>query len=209
LYNYLANLNYCKKQTVIHKSAQIHPKAFISEYNVNIRKNCIIDANATILPDVEINENTRVCSGAVIGADGFELKKTSKGIISVIHDGKVLIGKEVLIGFNAVIVKGFSIRDTIIGNRTKIDNLVYIAHSSHIGEECFIVGSAMICGSAIIGNNVWIGPRSIVSNGIVVGNNSSVSIGSVVTKNVKEGQTVTGNFAIDHEKFISHIKQIS
>lgn len=60
----------------------------------------------------------------------------------------------------------------------------------------------------MIGDNVWIGPGVTITNGIEVGNKASISIGSVVTKSVNDGSTVTGNFAIDHSKFIEHMKTI-
>jgi len=162
LYNYLAQINYRKKDTIIDKTARIHPKASISDYNVKIGKNVRIDANAVIYPDVYIGDECVLCAGCVLGCEGFELKKTKKGILSVMHDGKLIINNNVFIGANTTIYKGFSFRDTVINENTKIDNLVYIAHAVHIGADCLIVGSAMISGSTTIGKNVWVGPGATI-----------------------------------------------
>ncbi len=66
----------------------------------------------------------------------------------------------------------------------------------------------MVAGSAKIGDDVWIGPSASVSSGVEIGDGASITLGSVVTKNVAPGQRVTGNFAIDHDKFIAFLKTI-
>jgi len=208
LFNYCAELKYKKVPTEISKSAIIHKDAKISEYNVIIGDNVIVEENAVVHPDVYIGKNSRLCAGSICGAEGFELKRTKKEILSVIHDGKLVIGEDVFVGFNTVINKGFSFRDTIIGNSTKIDSLVYIAHSVHLGSGCFIVGKAMICGSSTLGDNIWIGPGAMISNQITIGDNADISLGAVVTQNVASNEKVSGNFAIDHKKFIEFIKKI-
>ena len=208
LYNFIARSNYKKKKSIIHPSVQIHPTAFIADYNVQIKENTIIGPNSNILPDVYIGKNCIIKAGAVIGSEGFEFKRTSKGIISVFHDGRLIINNSVQIGANSIVYKGFSFRDTIIGEFTKIDDLVYIAHCTQIGKECLIIGNSMLCGSVTLGDKVWIGPGSVISNSLIIGNDATVSIGSVVTKNVPEGYIVSGNFAIDHSKFITFIKSI-
>lgn len=196
-------------KSVISPEAKIHPRAFVSEYNVIIGAGTFIGPNASILEDVEIGNDCYIKAGAVIGSEGFELKRTSRGILNVYHDGKVLIGDNVKIGANCAVHKGFSFKNTIIDNDVKIDDLVYIAHGAKIGEGCFLIGKAMLCGSVTLGKNIWIGPNSVISSGVNIGDNANISIGSVVTKDVEADTKVTGNFAIDHEKFIEFIKNIS
>ena len=82
-----------------------------------------------ILGSAIIGENCIIRAGAIIGASGFEHKRTSKGILSVMHDGRVRIANEVEIGADTNIAKGFYGRDTIIGDQTKIDALVHVAHA--------------------------------------------------------------------------------
>ncbi|MTI38250.1 DapH/DapD/GlmU-related protein, partial [Fulvivirga lutimaris] len=145
----------------------------------------------------------------VVGSEGFEHKKTTKGILSVKHDGKVIIGKDVYIGALNAISKGFSYRNTIIGDSTKTDNLVHIAHCVQIGERCLLPASSMIAGSTTLEDDVWIGPGSSISSQLTIGKNGFISIGSVVTKNVNMNEKVTGNFAIPHRKFLKHIRNIT
>lgn len=209
-YNYFNKIiesNYVKLPNKISTSAQIHPRAFINDYNVIIGDNTYIGPNATILADVEIGSNCYIKSGAVIGSEGFELKRTTRGIVNVLHDGKVIIGNDVKIGANCAIHKGFSFRDTIIENNVKIDDLVYIAHAVHIGEGCFLIGNSMVSGSTTLQKNVWVGPGVTISNGLIIEDGAYLTIGSVVTKNVSRNEKVTGNFAIPHNKFIENLKK--
>ena len=207
LMNELGALNYKKTASIIDNTATIHPTAFVSEHNVKIGENTVIGPNVTILPDVEIGRNCLIQPGAVVGSEGFEYKRTSKGILPVRHDGKVILKDFVEIGSNACIDKGFSYRDTIIGTHTKIDNLIHIAHSVQTGKGCFIIASAMIAGSVTLEDNVWIGPNANIAPHLTVSNNGFVTLGSVVTKNVKSGEKVTGNFAIDHQVFLNNLKR--
>lgn len=199
-------LRYELKESIIDDTAIIHPTAYISPNNVIIGKNVVIEPNVTILSNVEIGEGTIIRSGTVIGSEGFEFKKTTKGILSVKHDGKVIVGSNVSIGANCAIAKGFFYRDTIIKDETKIDNLVFIAHGCEIGKRCFIVASAMLAGNITMGEDVWVGPNSTISSRLKIGNNAYITLGSVVTKDINDDEKVTGNFAVPHRQFLSILK---
>ncbi|WP_439256806.1 UDP-3-O-(3-hydroxymyristoyl)glucosamine N-acyltransferase [Lonepinella sp. BR2271] len=192
--------------TVIAETSKIGVGAYISPVGVVIGENCIIGENSTILADVTIGDNVRIHPGAVIGCDGFEHKKTSRGILSVRHDGKVFIQNNAQIGVNASISKGFSYRPTIIGESSKLDALVHIAHGVQCGKGCLLVSSAVVSGNVDIGDNVWIGPSAVITNRITIGDNAFITLGSVVTQNVAAGEKVTGNFAIPHQKFLQNLK---
>ncbi len=207
LMNKIAESKYTRTPSIISPSANIHPRAFISEVNVKIGNNVVVEPNATILADVEIGNDSIIRSGAVIGSEGFEHKRTSKGILSVFHDGKVIIGKNVEVGANACIDKGFSSRYTIVGDYTKIDNLVHIAHGVQTGKRCFIIASSMVAGSVTLKDDVWVGPNANIAPQVTVENNGFISLGSVVTRNVSEHQHVTGNFALPHAQFLEILKK--
>jgi UDP-3-O-[3-hydroxymyristoyl] glucosamine N-acyltransferase len=166
-----------------------------------------VGPNATILPDVVIGNNCYIKSGAVVGSEGFELKRTTQGILNVLHDGKVIIGNDVKVGANSAIHKGFSFRHTVIADDVKIDDLVYIAHAVHIGKGCFLIGNSMISGSTTLKENIWVGPGVTVSSGLIIESNAFLTIGSVVTRNVGKDEKVTGNFAIPHDKFLEDLKR--
>jgi UDP-3-O-[3-hydroxymyristoyl] glucosamine N-acyltransferase len=205
LLNFIAKKGYHEVNSDIHFSVQIHERAFVSGHNVSIGEGTIIEPNVTILPDVMVGTNCIIRAGAVLGSEGFEHKRTKKGVLPVIHNGKVIIGDHVEIGANCTVDKGFSFRHTSIQEYTKLDNLVHIAHGVHIGKACFIAASAMLAGSVTLKDNVWIGPGANIASGITIGNKAQVTIGAVVVQHVEEEQVVSGNFAIDHRKFLKNI----
>ena len=206
LYNYIEKNNYKKNASIISSKAVIDPSASISKYNVTIGDNVIIEPNVTILPDVVIRKNCIIHAGAVLGTEGFEYKRTSMGILPVFHSGKVILDENVEIGANTCIDKGHFGIDTRIGENTKVDNLVHIAHAVEIGKNCFIVACSMIAGTVKIEDSVWIGPNSNIAPQLTIGEKAFITLGSVVTKNVSPGEWVTGNFAIPHKKFLENLK---
>lgn len=201
LYNYCAAKRYRKTASVVHHTAEIHPSAYVAENNVQIGASTRVEAGAIILPDVVIKNDCLIGPGAVLGCDDAEIKTTSKGNIRVIHDGRLLIGERVDIGANCTIDKGFSYRDTVIGDDTKVATTTSIGHGAHIGQNCRLL-CCTILGSSAIGNNVRINPRAVVSNQVTVGDDAVISLGAVVVRPVPEGGHVTGNFAVDHTQFI-------
>jgi UDP-3-O-[3-hydroxymyristoyl] glucosamine N-acyltransferase len=208
LWNYLAKAGYQKIPSIIDPSARIDTKASVAEYNVEIGKNVVIEPNATILPDVVIGDNCIIGAGAVLGCQGYEHKRTSRGILSIFHDGKVILGNDVEIGSNTCVDKGFSYRATKVGDFTKIDNLVHISHCVHIGKNCLIIAGAVISGTVTIMDDVWVGPNAVTTPHITIGEAGFVTLGSVVTKSVRAREWVTGNFAIPHTKFLLNLKKI-
>ena len=195
LHNILNKKAYKKTKNIIENSAVIHPSANISSHNVKIGKNVKIGENVTIKSDVEIGNNCVISTGAILGQEGFEYKKTSKGIILVKHNKKTIISNSVYIGANCIIDKGIY-RNTYIGNNVKIESNTHITHASKIGDNVLIASSSVLCGSVTIKDNVWIGPRCVISNNINVGEYANISIGSVVCSDVPRNKKVFGNPAI-------------
>ena len=187
--------------TRIAVSAVVATTAVIAERGVTIGENVRIYDGVVIYSGVEIGDNAVILPGAVLGSEGFEHKKTSKGIVSTIHDGRVVIGQRAEIGANNAIAKGFSYRDTIIGADTKTDSLVYIAHGVQCGERCLIASNVSINGHVNMGDDVWVGPTATISNRLTVGSRVFVALGAVVVRNVAEGERVAGNFALRYAMF--------
>lgn len=189
-------------------SAQIHQNAVVEGHSVEIGENSIIEAGVVIKSGTIIGKNVIIRSGAVIGGEGFQFSDFGEDMISVRSGGRVVIEDNVEVQYNSCIDKGVLGGDTILRQHVKIDNLVYIAHDVELMENTAVAAGASIMGRCVVGKRSWIGPNSVISNGIKIGNKSRISLGAVVTKNVPENQTVSGNFAINHEKFISFLKSI-
>ena len=192
----------------IASSAKIHPTAYVAERNVHIGERCYIGPNVTILEGTIVEDDVIIRAGSVIGTEGFEFNRIDREIMPLIHAGGVLLHNRVEIQANCCVSKAVFGGFTEIGEDTKLDNLIHIAHNAIIGKRCLLAACAMVAGSARIGDDVWIGPSASISSGVEIGNGASITLGSVVTKNVAQGQRVTGNFAIDHDKFIAFLKTI-
>lgn len=211
IHNYLAKETdfYWKSfKTEIASSARIHATAYIAERNVRIGEECEIGPNVSILENSILENGVIVRAGSIIGTEGFEFNRIDKQIMPVVHAGGVLLHSGVEVYTNCCISKALFGGFTEVGEDTKINNSVSIGHGVVIGKRCLIGLSAIVTGSAIIGDDVWVGPSASISSEIVVGNQASITMGSVVTKDVAPGQRVTGNFAIDHEKFIAFMRKI-
>ena len=197
--------------TVIDPSAHIDPRAVIAPSNVSIGANTVVEAGAVIYGRTKIGADCIIRSGSVLGGSGLEFMRIgSEGILGVEHRGSLMIGNRVEIQYNCNVSRSlFPWHETRIGDDTKIESLVHIAHGSHIGKRVLIAASACICGSAEIGDDVWIGPNSTVSSEVKVGNNARVTLGAVAAADVPASSTVTGNFAVDHELFmLDHLRKM-
>lgn len=196
-------------QTIIGENSTISPLAYIDTSNVQIGNNVVIEPFVCIKGKVIIEDNVIVKSGAAIGCDGFVFAKNKDNQnIDIRTLGKIIIHKNVKIFENVLIsVSMFPWEVTEIGENTKIDVNCFIAHGSRIGRNSLIIAGAVCCGNVITEENVRIGPNSVIANRVHIAKNAKISLGAVVTKDVHEGETVSGNFAIAHQKLLEHIKK--
>lgn len=212
LHNILSSRdNYKRKEfnTTIGEGCKISNLSSISNKNVVIGNNVIIEEFVVIRENTVIGDNSIIRSGVILGGEGFEYKRADGIIMNVNHCGGVIIGNNVEVQYNSCIDKALYTWDnTVIGDYSKLDNLVHIEHGVKIGERCLIASRSTFGGRTILGNDSWVGLGAIISNGLKLGNKVSISLGSVVTKNLCDGEKVSGNFAINHDKFIDFIKSI-
>lgn len=212
LHNKLSNnREYLRKtyKTIIGENCNISPMASISNTNVTIGNNVKIEEFVVIRENTVIGDNSIIRAGCILGGEGFEYKRTDGIIMNVTHCGGVIVGANVEVQYNTCIDKALYTWDnTIVSDYSKIDNMVHLEHGVKVGERCLIASRTTVGGRTVIGSDSWIGLGAIISNGLTLGNKVSVSLGSVVTKNIEDGEKVSGNFAINHDKFIDFIKSI-
>lgn len=158
---------------------------------VTVGSDCSIGPGATIVHSF-IGNNTIVHPGAHIGQDGFGFVSTASGHMKVPQIGRVVIGDDVEIGAGTTIDRGGS-RDTVIGEGTKIDNLVHVGHNVSIGRQCLIVSQVGISGSATIEDFVVIGGKSGINGHITVGAGAQIAAVSSVYRNVPAGAKWAGS----------------
>ena len=188
---------------------QISPQAIIAQQNVIIGDRVIIEDNVIINDNVTIGNDCIIHSGVVVGGKAFTFARASqKQILGLKDVGRVVIKDRVEIFSMTHIAKGILPTDvTFLDDDVKVDALVHIGHGVKIGKRTMVAACAVIGGNTVIGEDSWVGINATISNRIKIGNSARVSLGSVVTKNVENNETVTGNFAIEHGKFIEKLKE--
>jgi UDP-3-O-[3-hydroxymyristoyl] glucosamine N-acyltransferase len=200
--------------------------------HVSIAEGATIGRDALILQGARIGARVTIgdrfiCQpGAVIGADGFSFVTPEKSGVEEIREtlgqrdairaqawtrihsiGAVTIGNDVEIGANACIDRG-TIRDTLIGSGTKLDNLVHIGHNVQIGEDCLLCGQVGIAGSARIGNRVVLGGQCGVNDNIFVGDDVICGGATKVFTNAPAGRVLLGYPAVKMETHVEMQKAL-
>ncbi len=183
------------EKTQVGESSQIFEGVRIGD-NVSIGKCTIIHPNSVIYDNVSIGNDCVIHAGAIIGADGFGfVRDGANGYIKFPQIGTVVIEDNVEIGANTCIDRG-ALGETRIGEATKIDNLVQIAHNVQIGKRVVIAAQTGISGSTIIeddcviGGQVGMGDHATVKSGAIIGSQAGVLPGKIVRAGVWWGTPI-------------------
>lgn len=191
--------------TVIDPSALIHESAIIPEKNVIIGANTYIDAGCVIKERTLIGSNCAIGPCVVLGGDAFEITEI-KGERRVLKQaGGVKIGDYVTIQSCTHVARATFTGFTRIDERSALDAQIHVAHDCHIHRMVKITACAEISGRVTIEEGAYLGPNCTISNGLTIGKNAKISLGAVVIKNVADDETVSGNFAIDHQTWLKFI----
>ena len=206
----------------VHPSSVIHPTSVLGENSIVgpcavIDRDCFIGnkvsigAGAVLGPGVSIGDNTVIYpnvsllartrvgafsvihSGTTVGSDGFGFVPSASGEHKKVpQNGNVIIGDHVEIGSGCSIDRAVT-GSTVIGDHTKLDNLIQVAHNVQIGRGCMIAAQTGIAGSTVIGDGVVFGGQVGVAGHIVINDGVVVAAKSGVTKSIPAGLTVSGN----------------
>ncbi|HEY6392601.1 MAG TPA: UDP-3-O-(3-hydroxymyristoyl)glucosamine N-acyltransferase [Bryobacteraceae bacterium] len=174
---------------------------------VEIGSDCILHANVTIYGNVTIGDRAVLHSGCVLGADGFGFVRTGDHYEKFPQIGRVEIGNDVEIGANACVDRA-ALGVTQIGDGTKLDNMVHIAHNCRIGRHVVIAAQTGLSGGvvvedyAVIGGQVGIGDKAHIETGAVLGS----GCGILTSKIVRKDQVVWGTPARPLKK---HLEQLA
>jgi UDP-3-O-[3-hydroxymyristoyl] glucosamine N-acyltransferase len=153
--------------------------------DVRIGRNCSIGAHSSIT-NALIGDRVIVHPGVRIGQDGFGFAMGPAGHLKVPQLGRVIIQDDVEIGAGSAIDRGAN-RDTVIGEGTKIDNLVQIGHNVVIGRHCVLVAQTGISGSATLEDFVVLGARVGVNNHVTIGEGAQIAATGIVGSDVPPG----------------------
>lgn len=183
---------------VIGPDATIGPKCVLLS-GVTLGRGAMLGARCTLHPGVVIyhgciiGDDCLIHANATIGADGFGFipHPEGKGLIKVPHLGNVVLGNHVELGAGTCVDRG-KFGPTSIGDGTKIDNLVQVAHNVKIGPHAILCGQVGIGGSSTIGAGAMLGGQVAVEDNLHIGAGAMVAGRSGVMKDIEPGQSVFG-----------------
>ncbi len=164
--------------------ALIGPNAVVGP-GVRIGRDCVVGAQATVACAL-VGDRVIIHPGVHIGQDGFGFALGPRGHLKVPQVGRVIIQDDVEIGAGTTIDRGAN-RDTIIGEGTKIDNLVQIAHNVVIGRHCVLVAQCGVSGSTVVGDFAALGGQAGLTGHLTIGPGAQIAAQSGVMKDVPAG----------------------
>ena len=156
-----------------------------------IGTHCSLKPNVTIYHNVIIGDNCIIHSGTAIGCDGFGYVTENNIHEKIPQTGNVVIGNDIEIGSNCAIDRA-TIGVTSIGDMTKIDNLVHIAHNVKVGKGCLITAGFAVAGSTEIGDYCTFAGQVGIAPHVKIGSNSIFAAKSGVTKSLEGGKVYAG-----------------
>ncbi len=157
---------------------------------VAIGRNCRIGANVYV-GFALIGDGVTVCSGAVIGETGFGVAGSRSGALDIPQLGRVILQDGVSIGANSCVDRG-AYDDTVIGEQSKIDNLVQVGHNVQIGRNCVIAAQTGLSGSSVLEDGVMMGGGVGVADHIRIHKGARIAAAAGIMRDVPAGETWAG-----------------
>ncbi|MEO0373428.1 MAG: UDP-3-O-(3-hydroxymyristoyl)glucosamine N-acyltransferase [Cyanobacteria bacterium P01_A01_bin.17] len=188
----------------IHANVVVYPEVQIGG-RTTLHANCVIHERSQIGKDCVIH------SGAVIGAEGFGFVPTDNGWYKMPQSGVTVLEDQVEVGCNTTIDRPAA-GETRIGQGTKIDNLVQVAHGCQIGPHCVLVGQVGLAGHVELGAGVVLGGQVGVADYLQIGKGAIATAQAGITKNVAAGTIVSGFPAMPNKlwlKMMAALRKLS
>lgn len=157
---------------------------------VSIGRRCRIGPRVVISCAL-IGDGVALYAGAVIGEAGFGATAGDAGVMDIPQLGRVILQDNVTIGANSCVDRG-AYDDTVVGENTKVDNLVHIAHNTRVGRNCVMAAYVGISGSVTIGDGVSFGGRAGVADHVSIGSGAVVGAAAGVMRDVPAGEFWSG-----------------
>lgn len=157
---------------------------------VAVGRDCRIGSNAS-LSHALVGDRVTILSGVVIGEAGFGVAEDMGDKVDMPQLGRVILQDGVTVGAGSCVDRG-AWDDTVVGENTKIDNLVQIAHNVRIGRNCVVAGQSGISGSVTVGDQVQLGGRAGIADHLEVGDGARIAAAAGVMNNIPAGETWGG-----------------
>lgn len=200
---------------VVHPGAEVSPEATIGELVVvmpgavvgprsiimsgchlgagaRLGAECLLHPHVVVREGCLVGDRVILHSGVVVGSDGFGYDSSSGRHRKIAQSGIVVVENDVEIGANTTIDRARFGR-TVIGEGTKIDNLVMIAHNVVIGKHCIICAQAGVAGSSRLGDYVIVAGQAGIVGHIKIGDGAIIGAQAGVSNDVEPGAKVVGS----------------
>ena len=176
---------------VIGARCRLHPGAVLGR-NCRLGDDVTLYPNAVLYDGTVVGHRSIIHANAVIGADGFGYRLVNGKHVKVPQLGTVELGDDVEVGACTTIDRG-TFRPTRVGEGTKIDNLVMIAHNCQVGRHNVLVSQMGMAGSSSTGDYVVIAAQVGVVDHVHIGDGTMIGGQAAVTKDVAPGQKMLGS----------------
>lgn len=191
---------YVGHQARIGDNCVLHPNVYVGD-GAQISEDCVLYPGVVVEHQVHVGKRVLVHSGSVLGSDGFGYVIDAGKHRKVPQIGTVIIEDDVEIGANVCIDRA-TIGATRVGEGTKIDNLVHIAHNVQIGKNCILCGQVGVSGSVIVEDSVMMAGQAGLADHVSIGKGAILGAKAGIMADVAAGDFVLGSPAISQRDFM-------
>jgi UDP-3-O-[3-hydroxymyristoyl] glucosamine N-acyltransferase len=187
-------------RATVGQGTTLFPGVYVGE-DCHLGQDCILYPNCVLMAATILGDRVVIHAGAVLGSDGYGYAQGPSGHVKIPQVGNVIVGNDVEIGANTAIDRA-ALDATRIGDGTKVDNLVQIAHNVQTGKHCLIISQVGIAGSTKLGNGVVLAGQVGLRDNISLGDGVQVAAQSGVGVDLPPGALVGGSPSMDAATYL-------
>ncbi len=178
----------------------VQPHCYVGA-GATVGRDCLLMAGSVVMEGCRVGDRSVLNPGAVIGGEGFGFVPTPEGLVKIPQTGRAVVGDDVEVGANSCVDRA-ALGATLVGNGSKLDNLVQVGHGAEIGEHNVLVAYSAVAGSTRTGKGVTMAARTLLLGHLDIGEGATIGAMSMVTGDVPAGARRTGVPALEHRDWL-------